>query len=233
MTKVLGYQRFAVQGGDWGRDHRAGRCPSPTALIGIHLNFVGRRRPADEHRQELTTRRKCFSPKLDQFRRDETGYQQIQGTKPQTLAYALNDSPAGLAAWIVEKFRTWSDCDGDVERRFTKDQLLTNVMIYWVTESINSSTPAVLRAAPSSWQSRAPTRESRRPPRSRFSPGIAASAAELGRARLQPQALDGDAVGRPFRRDGRAGAAGRGHPRVFPRSELDCRPTVANGWRAC
>src|SRR5207248_6984868 len=63
----------------------------------------------------------------------------MQGTKPQTLAYGLNDSPAGLAAWIVEKFRTWSDCDGDVERRFTKDQLLTNVMLYWVPQTPNSS----------------------------------------------------------------------------------------------
>ena len=75
-----------------------------------------------------------------QFLKTETGYQQIQGTKPQTLAYGLTDSPAGLAAWIVEKFRTWSDCGGDVEKRFTKDEILTNVMIYWVTNSITSST---------------------------------------------------------------------------------------------
>jgi pimeloyl-ACP methyl ester carboxylesterase len=74
------------------------------------------------------------------FRDNESGYQQIQGTKPQTLAYGLNDSPAGLAAWIVEKFRTWSDCQGSVESRFTKDQILTNITIYWVTQSINSST---------------------------------------------------------------------------------------------
>ena len=74
-----------------------------------------------------------------QFLKEETGYQRIQGTKPQTLVYGLNDSPAGLAAWIVEKFRTWSDCDGDVERRFSKDELLTNVMLYWVPETANSS----------------------------------------------------------------------------------------------
>ena len=76
---------------------------------------------------------------MPQFLKEETGYQRIQGTKPQTLAYGLNDSPAGLAAWIVEKFRAWSDCDGDVERRFTKDQLLTNIMLYWVPETANSS----------------------------------------------------------------------------------------------
>ena len=63
----------------------------------------------------------------------------IQGTKPQTLAYALNDSPVGLCAWIIEKFRTWSDCDGCVENSYTKDQLLTNVMIYWVTQTFNSA----------------------------------------------------------------------------------------------
>jgi microsomal epoxide hydrolase len=77
---------------------------------------------------------------LAHFQKEETGYQQIQGTKPQTLGYGLTDSPAGLAAWIVEKFRTWSDCGGDVETRFTKDELLTNVMIYWITGSITSST---------------------------------------------------------------------------------------------
>jgi hypothetical protein len=70
---------------------------------------------------------------------DEGAYSHQQGTRPQTLAYGLNDSPAGLAAWIVEKFRAWSDCDGDIERRFTKDELLTNIMIYWVTQTINSS----------------------------------------------------------------------------------------------
>jgi hypothetical protein len=73
------------------------------------------------------------------FQKDETGYQQIQGTKPQTLGYGLNDSPAGLAAWIVEKFRTWSDCGGDLESRFTMDQLLTNVMLYWLPQTANSS----------------------------------------------------------------------------------------------
>ena len=88
----------------------------------------------------MTRTLKIFLADMDRFRREETGYQWIQGTKTQTLAYGLNDSPAGLAAWIVEKFRTWSDCSGDIERRFSKDQLLTNIMIYWVTESINSST---------------------------------------------------------------------------------------------
>lgn len=72
--------------------------------------------------------------------KEETGYQWIQGTRPQTLAFALiTDSPAGLAAWIVEKFRAWSDCDGDVEAVFTKDQLLANIALYWFTGAIGSS----------------------------------------------------------------------------------------------
>ena len=67
------------------------------------------------------------------------GYKAIQSTKPQTLSYGLNDSPVGLAAWIVEKFRAWSDCDGDVERRFRKDELLTTIMIYWATQTMPTS----------------------------------------------------------------------------------------------
>jgi microsomal epoxide hydrolase len=75
-----------------------------------------------------------------QWNREESGYSHIQGTRPQTLAYGLNDSPVGLAGWIIEKFRAWSDCHGEIESVFTKDELLTNVMIYWVTQTINSST---------------------------------------------------------------------------------------------
>ena len=76
---------------------------------------------------------------------------QIQGTRPQTLAYGLTDSPVGLAAWIVEKFRAWSDCGGDVERRFSKDILLTNVMLYWVTGAIGSSFWPYYARAHSAW----------------------------------------------------------------------------------
>lgn len=66
------------------------------------------------------------------FQKLETGYQAIQGTKPQTLGYGLTDSPVGLLGWIIEKFRTWSDCNGVIENKFTKDEMLTNIMIYWV-----------------------------------------------------------------------------------------------------
>jgi microsomal epoxide hydrolase len=140
MTQVLGYTRYAAQGGDWGAGitARLGEVRGDH-LFGIHLNsvFVGGR---GRKESDLTDEEKIFLADMDRFRREESGYQWIQGTKPQTLAYGLNDSPVGLAAWIIEKFRTWSDCSGEVERRFSKDQLLTNITIYWVTESINSST---------------------------------------------------------------------------------------------
>jgi pimeloyl-ACP methyl ester carboxylesterase len=88
---------------------------------------------------ELTDAERQHVAERAEWQQSEGGYGHIQGTKPQTLAYGLNDSPAGLAAWIVEKFRTWSDCNGDVETRFTKEELLTNIAIYWFTQSISSS----------------------------------------------------------------------------------------------
>jgi microsomal epoxide hydrolase len=87
----------------------------------------------------LSEQEQRWVAELAQFQAGETGYQQIQGTKPQTLGYGLTDSPAGLCAWIVEKFRTWTDCGGDVESVLGKDELLANVTLYWVTATINSS----------------------------------------------------------------------------------------------
>jgi pimeloyl-ACP methyl ester carboxylesterase len=82
----------------------------------------------------------------------ETGYVALQTTKPQTLAYGLNDSPVGLCAWILEKRRTWSDCDGNVEKRFTKDELLTAVTLYWVTQTFGTSARYYYEAAHNLWQ---------------------------------------------------------------------------------
>ncbi len=139
MTDVLGYRRFAAQGGDWGAfiTSRLGYA-YPDRLAGIHVNLLAVRR--DPARSAMPTPEEIrYLEELGQWMNEETGYQWIQGTKPQTLAYGLTDSPVGLAAWIVEKFRSWSDCSGDVERRFSKDELLTNVTIYWATGAINSS----------------------------------------------------------------------------------------------
>ena len=88
---------------------------------------------------EPTDEEKKYFGELEHFLTEETGYQWIQGTKPQTLAYGLTDSPVGLAAWIVEKFRSWSDCGGDVESAISRDDMLTNITIYWATGAINSS----------------------------------------------------------------------------------------------
>ena len=137
----LGYERYGLQGGDWGaivsRWH-AFRHPAP--VIGLHLNLVVAAAPAGGGEEGVsaadlarTRERQAF------FGAEETAYSQIQGTKPQTLGYGLNDSPAGQAAWIVEKFRGWCDCKGDPETIFTKDELLTNITLYWVTQTATSS----------------------------------------------------------------------------------------------
>ncbi len=137
----LGYARYGAQGGDWGAlvTNWIGVL-DPAHCAGIHLNMLVALPPADPKALEgLTPDEQKALADVARFQADETGYQAIQGSKPHTLGYGLNDSPAGLLAWIVEKFRTWSDCDGDVERSFTKDELLTNVMLYWVTQTIASS----------------------------------------------------------------------------------------------
>lgn len=141
LMKQLGYQRYGVQGGDWGSIASSWVAAlDPDHVCGAHLNMVVARRPKDgDPLDGLTPQDLERLEEARTFVAQETAYQRIQGTKPQTLGYGLNDSPVGLAAWILEKFRTWSDCSGDVERRFTKDELLTNIMIYWVTGTITSS----------------------------------------------------------------------------------------------
>ena len=142
MTDVLGYERYGIQGGDWGMFTGARMAASnPRETIGLHLNFVmGRAQlheselpePHNEEERRIVERRRAFGA-------TETAYSLLQGTKPTSLGIAQEDSPAGLAAWIVEKMRTWSDCDGDVERAFTKDRILTNVMFYWAPQSVTSA----------------------------------------------------------------------------------------------
>ena len=138
LMRRLGYDRYGAQGGDWGAQvaTRIGAL-DPDHCAAIHLNMVIAE-PPDEP-VPLTDAEQADLRAMKAFQREEAGYAAVQGTKPQTLGAALNDSPAGLLAWIVEKFRAWSDCDGDVERAFTRDQLLTNVMVYWVTRTITSS----------------------------------------------------------------------------------------------
>lgn len=142
LMKRLGYERYAAQGGDWGAliTTQIG-LRDPDHLAGIHVNMplaippMGVPDPTDG----LTDAEKADVAALGAWDQAEAGYQKIQGTKPQTLGFGLTDSPAGLAAWILEKFHGWSDCGGDVESSFSKDELLTNIMIYWATETITSS----------------------------------------------------------------------------------------------
>ena len=137
----LGYERFGAQGGDWGASVTT--CLGklfPEALVGIHLNFIpGSYQPPIGDGEILSDAEKDFVARRAEWLDQEGGYGRIQGTKPQTLAYGLTDSPVGLAAWIVEKFRSWADCDGDVERVFSKDEMLTNIAVYWFTQTIGSS----------------------------------------------------------------------------------------------
>jgi len=141
LMGALGYDRFAAQGGDIGAGvSTALGLRHSQHLIGIHLNYIpGSYRPFTVTGPPLTEAEVLFSSEAAQWYDENGAYAHLQGTKPQTLAYALTDSPSGLAAWILEKFRDWSDCNGDLYSRFSRDELLTNVTLYWMTETISSS----------------------------------------------------------------------------------------------
>jgi pimeloyl-ACP methyl ester carboxylesterase len=137
----LGYGRYGVQGGDWGSiiSTRVALNDAPH-VAGLHLNMCRTAPPPGANPNAGLTAAEIERLKRGEaWQSEETGYQRIQGTKPQTIGYALNDSPVGLAAWIVEKFRSWCDCDGDPETIFTKDELLTNITLYWLTQTATSS----------------------------------------------------------------------------------------------
>jgi pimeloyl-ACP methyl ester carboxylesterase len=156
MTDVLGYKKFGTQGGDWG-----GVIVSQLGhkyadrMIGCHVNFMG---PCNVFNvglpdaSEYGPGEEEWLARTQQFLASETGYSTMQLTKPQTIAHALNDSPAGLCSWIVEKYRSWSDCGGDVEKRFTKDELLTTMTLYWVTQSFGTSARYYYEAVHNIWQ---------------------------------------------------------------------------------
>jgi pimeloyl-ACP methyl ester carboxylesterase len=141
LMQELGYQQFAAQGGDLGAGvstalglRHSGR------LIGIHLNYIpGSYRPWIRDSEDPSPDERQFLDDAAKWRDQNGAYAHMQATRPATSAYGLNDSPAGLAAWMLEKFREWSDCGGDVYSRFSRDELLTNVTLYWMTETIGSS----------------------------------------------------------------------------------------------
>ncbi|MEX0644686.1 MAG: epoxide hydrolase family protein [Parvularculaceae bacterium] len=138
MTEELGYAKFAAHGGDIGaRVTNALGLVHADKVIGIHSMAT----PAlnEARLGTLTEAEKAFLAYEKEWMIEEGAYSRQQRTRPQTLAFGLNDSPIGLAAWIIEKWRAWSDCGGDVESRFSKDELLTQASIYWLTETIGSS----------------------------------------------------------------------------------------------
>jgi microsomal epoxide hydrolase len=139
MTDVLGFRRFAAQGGDWGGfvTSRLGYA-HPERLAGIHINLLSLRRDTALPENPTEEEKRYFEERAH-WMKEEVGYTWIQGTKPQTLAYGLTDSPVGLAAWVVEKFHTWSDHRGDLDSYIGRDDMLTNIMLYWVTGAIGSS----------------------------------------------------------------------------------------------
>ena len=141
LMTALGYERFGAQGGDWGAGVSTEiALAAPQRVLGVHLNFMmrgyllGPKQQVAFEPDEL-----AFFADADRFAEEEGAYAHLHATKPQSLAYGLNDSPAGLAAWIVEKFRTWTDCDGDIERAVSRDDLLANVSLYWYAQTIGSS----------------------------------------------------------------------------------------------
>ncbi|MFT4862158.1 MAG: pimeloyl-ACP methyl ester carboxylesterase [Pseudohongiellaceae bacterium] len=145
LMAQLGYERYGLAGGDWGaiiNRHVANHYPE--RLIGLHTNFVlAAEPPQDSTAGQPTEAEIARRTGRIAFMKNEVGYQQIQGTKPQSLGYSLNDSPAGLAAWIVEKFHGWTDMpqgtEGNLDDYISKDDILTNISIYWFTQTITSS----------------------------------------------------------------------------------------------
>jgi len=135
----LGYRRYAAQGGDWGAMVTTSiGIQDPAHCIGIHLNMpIALPDPAT--RDDMSENEKASLASIQHYNDWDSGYSKQQGTRPQTLGYGLTDSPAGQLAWIVEKFWSWTDCDGHPENVLTRDELLDNVMLYWLPATAASS----------------------------------------------------------------------------------------------
>jgi pimeloyl-ACP methyl ester carboxylesterase len=140
LMRGLGYERYGAQGGDWGAAVSTFMAlDEPEPMIGLHLSNLDNDPYTGPGSRPLSDAERAYAADERRWRDEEYAYGAIQSTRPQTLAYGLNDSPAALAAWIIEKWRAWSDCGGDVESRFSRDFLLTNVTLYWATATIATS----------------------------------------------------------------------------------------------
>jgi len=141
LVKELGYKKVVVQGGDFGAGISTALALKHSEIIsGLHLNyFPGSYRPFLPAGKQLTEEENLYLKSAENWYEKEGAYAHQHRTKPLTLGYGLNDSPVGLCAWILEKFYGWSDCGGDIESVFSKDELLSNISLYWFTETIHSS----------------------------------------------------------------------------------------------
>ena len=142
MTEELGYAKFAAAGGDIGSGvTRYLAFNHPELLYGIHLTDIGiiRSLMTSSDQAKLTEEERRYRNNALEWVTKEGGYMSIQSTRPQSLAYGLSDSPAGLAGWMIEKYRAWSDCQGNLKQKFSEEELITHMMLYWVTNTIGSS----------------------------------------------------------------------------------------------
>ena len=141
LMRQLGYGKFVAQGGDFGANVSTVLAwKHPERVLAFHLNYIpGSYLPFVDASSPTNQEEKDFLASAERWIDRKGAYWHVQRNEPQTLAAALNDSPMGLAAWLIDKYRDWADCDGDVERRFTKDELLAHVSLYWLTETIGSS----------------------------------------------------------------------------------------------
>jgi len=138
MHNVLGYERYAVHGGDLGAGISTRLAAAhPEAVVGVHLLAAAGKPPTPG--EAVSDEEQAFLDRTDRWMDDEGGYQHEQRTRPLTLAHGLSDSPAGLLAWIIEKYRAWTDCDGDLSRAFTDEEILTQISLYWFTNTIATS----------------------------------------------------------------------------------------------
>jgi pimeloyl-ACP methyl ester carboxylesterase len=137
---ALGYARYGIRASDLGAGVATPMALArPDAVVGLHLSGTNPWLDLDALPDDLSPAEQRMVADARAFRRDELAYALVHSTKPATLSVGMHDSPAGMAAWIVEKHRAWSDCGGDVERRFSRDELCTQLTLYWVTETFASS----------------------------------------------------------------------------------------------
>ena len=185
LMTANGYDRFLVSGGDVGSsvaEQLARRHPD--RVIALHLTDVPYTHLFSVDPAELTEAERAYLAAGRQWQMSEGAYALIQSTKPTTAAVGLADSPAGLAAWIVEKLRSWSDCDGQLERRFSRDEILTWVTLYWVTNTIGSSFIPYVEYEPGGRQSHSAHRGDDLPQ------GLGDRSTRIRRAFLQHRAVD-------------------------------------------